>query len=43
MAEFVDSMHLSQGKDMWKALVKTVINISVPQNAGEYLDQLRNR
>jgi len=39
----VDSVHLAQGKDMWKAIVKTVMNISVPQNAGVYLDQLRNR
>jgi hypothetical protein len=31
MAEVVDSMHLGQVKDKWKALVKTVMNISDPQ------------
>jgi hypothetical protein len=29
-----DCIHLTQERDQWKALVSTVMNLQVPENAG---------
>jgi hypothetical protein len=33
----VDWMHLAQNRDQWRALVNTVMNLWVPQNAENFL------
>jgi len=33
----MDWIDLAQGKDRWRALVKEVMNLRVPQNAGNFL------
>jgi len=35
--EGVDYMHLAQDWDQWSALVNTVVNLLVPQKAGNVL------
>jgi len=35
--EFVDWIHLTQDKDQWLAVVNTVMNIRVPEKAGNFL------
>jgi hypothetical protein len=35
--EGVDWMHLAQERNSWWAVVNTVINLRVPQNAGNFL------
>jgi hypothetical protein len=35
--EGVDWMHLAEDRDQWQALVKTVMNLRVPYNAGNFL------
>jgi hypothetical protein len=35
--EDVDWMHLAQDSDQWLAVVNTVMNLQVPQNAGNFL------
>jgi hypothetical protein len=33
----IDWIDLIQDSDQWRALVKTVMNLRVPQNAGQFL------
>jgi hypothetical protein len=33
----VDWIHWAQDRDRWRALVNTVMNLQVPQNAGNFL------
>jgi hypothetical protein len=33
----VDWIDLAQGREQWKALMKTVMNLQVPYNAGKFL------
>jgi hypothetical protein len=33
----VDQIHISQDRDQWQALVKTVVNLQVPWKAGYFL------
>jgi hypothetical protein len=35
--EGVDWIHVAQDRDQWRAVVNTVINLSVPQKAGSFL------
>ena len=34
--EGIDWVHMVQDKDRWRAVVNTVINLRVPQNAGNF-------
>jgi hypothetical protein len=36
----MDWTKLAQGKDRWRALVKAVMNLQVPYNAGNFLTSL---
>jgi hypothetical protein len=33
----MDRIYLAQDRDQWRALVKTVLNLQVPKNAGKFL------
>jgi hypothetical protein len=35
--EGVDWIHLAQDRDQWRAVVKTVMNVRIPQKAGNVL------
>jgi hypothetical protein len=34
----MDWIDLAQGRDHWRALVNTIMNLQVPQNAGKFLE-----
>jgi hypothetical protein len=34
--EVVDWMHLTQERDQWRALLKTVMNLRVPKKVGDF-------
>jgi hypothetical protein len=34
-------IHLAQDSDQWRALVNTVMNLRVPQNAGKFLSSCK--
>jgi hypothetical protein len=36
--EGVDRIHLAQDRDRWRALVNTIMNLRVPQKAGEFIE-----
>jgi hypothetical protein len=35
--ETVDWMHLIQGRDQWRAVVNTILNLGIPKQAGNFL------
>jgi hypothetical protein len=35
--EVVDWIHLAQDRDQWRAIMSTVMNLRVPQKAGNFL------
>jgi hypothetical protein len=37
--EGVDWMHLSQGRDQWRAVVNTVMKFRVPLKEGDFLNR----
>jgi hypothetical protein len=37
----IDWIDLAQGRDQWKALVNTVMNLRVPLNAGKFLSSCK--
>ena len=39
--ERVDNINVPQGMNKWRTLVNTVMNIRVPQNAGNFLTELK--
>jgi hypothetical protein len=38
----VDWIDMAQHRDQWRALVNTVLNLRVPQNAGKFFRGLHN-
>jgi hypothetical protein len=39
----IDLIDLAQNRDQWRALVDTVMNLRVPQNAGKFLSNSKIR